>query len=197
MKKIASLWPVVLLALVYSLSYFNTDYMIIPALVKYGFTKSTVLLLVCSFSFLDMLGGYIGWSGLRTLGERGFRDDIDYLKKLRGEQKTKDFLDWLRVYFTRKYLVLLNDDQNDYSIPAPKRWFFNHLDAVLRWAVITVKSGGYLTMFIFGLSPIPGSRMIPDILCGTTRWKKGFIILAISNFLRISTFVYGWSWFLS
>ncbi|MDP3696916.1 MAG: hypothetical protein Q8R55_02680 [Candidatus Taylorbacteria bacterium] len=197
MKKITKLWPIFLLALVYGLSYFNTDYMLIPALVQTGLPRGTILVIVCSFSFLDMLGGYIGWSGLRSLVEKLLKDDIDFLKKLKGEQKTKDFIEWLQIYFTRKYLLFLNNGNGSYKIPISKKWLFNHFDTIFKWAVITVKGGGYLTMFFFGLSPIPGSRMIPDILCGTARWRNGFIVLAISNFLRISTFVYGWSWLLS
>lgn len=197
MKKVAKLWPIFLLACVYSLSYFNTDYMMIPALVKYGLSKGTILLIVGSFSFLDMLGGYIGWSNFRGLVESWLKDEIHFLKKVRGEQKTKGFIEWLKIYFSRKYLVLLNDENNEYKAPAPKRWLFKHLDGVLKWAIIAVKGGGYITMFLFGLSPIPGSRMVPDILCGTARWKSGFVVLAISNFLRIIAFVYGWGWFLS
>lgn len=200
MKKIAKLvklWPIFLLTFVYSLSYFSTDYMMIPALVKYRLSKSIILLMVCSFSFLDMLGGYIGWSNFRRLMESGFRDDINFLNKIRGEQKTKDFVEWLKILFARKYLVLLSDNKSKYDIPAPKRWLFSHLDGILKWAIITLKSGGYLTMFLFGLSPIPGSRMVPDVLCGTMRWKKGFAVLAVSNLLRITAFVYGWGRLLS
>ena len=93
--------------------------------------------------------------------------------------------------------MLLNDNEGEYQIPASKKWLFNNFDDVLRWVVITAKSGGYVTMFLFGLSPIPGSRMVPDILCGTMRWKKGFVVLVVSNLLRITAFVYGWNWALS
>lgn len=194
--KLIKLWPIFLIACVYTLSYFSTDYMMIPALVKYGLSKGAVLLIVCLFSFLDMLGGYIGWSGFRGLMERGFKDDISFLQKIKGEQKTKDFIEWLKIRFARKYLVLLNNN-SEYDIPASKKWLFSHLNSVLKWSIITLKSGGYLTMFLFGLSPIPGSRMVPDVLCGTMRWKKGFTVLAISNLLRITAFVYGWDKLLS
>lgn len=197
MKKIAKLWPIFLLAGVYSLSYFSTDYMMIPALIKYGLPRGAILLMVWSFSFFDMLGGYIGWSNFRGLVESWLKDEIHFLQKVRGEQKTKGYVEWFKIYFARKYLVLLDDNEGKYKVPAPKRWLLHHLDGVFKWAVITVKSGGYVTMFLFGLSPIPGSRMMPDILCGTARWRKGFIVLAISNFLRITGFVYGWNWFLS
>ena len=171
--------------------------MLIPALLSYGFSKGTILLIVCPFSFFDMLGGYIGWSGFRGLVERGFKDDITFLQKVRGEEKTQDFIEWLKIYFARKYLSLLNDTDNKYNIPAPKRWLLDHFDSVFKGMVIAVKSGSYLSMIIFGLLPIPGSRMIPDIFCGTTRWKKGFVVLSVSNFLRIVAFVYGWNWVFS
>lgn len=197
MKKIAKLWPVFLLTGVYSLSYFNTDYMMIPALVKYGLPKGIILLMVCLFSFFDMLGGYIGWSSFRGLVEGWLKDEIDFIKKVRGEQKTKGFIEWLKIYFARKYLVLLSDNEGEYQIPVSKKWLLNNFDSIFKWVIITAKSGGYVTMFLFGLSPIPGSRMVPDILCGTMRWKKGFAVLVVGNLLRITAFVYGWNWALS
>lgn len=194
--KIIKLWPIFLLAAVYSLSYFNTDYVLIPALTRYGLSKGTIILLVCPFSFLDMLGGYIGWSNFRSLMEDAFRHDINFVAQVKGEQKTRNFLEWLRMRFAIEYMVIMEDGSSDIKVPASRLWILKHKDRIFKFIVVTVKSGSYLTMIVLGLIPVPGARMVPDILCGTARWKKGFAVLAISNTLRITAFVYGWDWLL-
>lgn len=189
------LWPIFLLSLVYSLSYFNPDYIIAPVLIKYDlFTKPMLVLIIGSIGFLEMLGGYNGWSGLRGLGEKRLKDDIRFLKKVKGELETDGYIDWLTTYFSRKYFNFLNNEEG----PDNKSSWFNILvDWVLRNILEIVKAGSYLGIFILGITPIPGFRVVPDIFCGTTRWKKGFIVLATGNFLKTVGFVYGWSWFFS
>lgn len=198
MRKIAKLlelWPIFLLSLVYSLSYFNPDYIITPILIRYNmFTKPMLVLIIGTIGFLEMLGGYNGWSGLRGLGERRLKDDIKFLKKVKGELETDGYIDWLTTYFSRKYFNFLNSEKES---KAKSSWFNIFIDWVLRNIIRIVKTGGYLGMFILGVTPIPGFRVIPDIFCGTTRWRKGFIVLAVGNFLKTAGFVYGWSWFFS
>ena len=64
--KILELWPVYLLACVYYVSWFNPDLVIAPALIlRYELlTKLLVVLIIGSIGFLEMLGGYKGWSGM-------------------------------------------------------------------------------------------------------------------------------------
>lgn len=198
MRKVAKLlefWPIFLLSLVYSLSYFNPDYIIAPVLIKYDiFTKPMLVLIVSSIGFLEMLGGYNGWSGLRSLGEKRLKDDIKFLKKVKGELKTDGYIDWLTTHFSRKYFSFLNNEEK----PGAKNSLFNvFLDWVLRNIFKIVKTGSYVGIFIFGITPIPGFRVVPDIFCGTTRWRKGFVVLAIGNFLKTVGFIYGWSWLFS
>lgn len=193
--KLLELWPIFLLSLVYSLSYFNPDYIITPILIKYDmFTKPMLALIVGSIGFLEMLGGYNGWSGLRGLGEKRLKDDIKFLKKVKGELETDGYIDWLTTHFSRKYFSFLNNEGGSNN---ESSWFNIFTDWVLRNILKIVKTGGYVGIFILGITPIPGFRVVPDIFCGTTRWKKGFIILAIGNFLKTVGFVYGWSWFFS
>lgn len=196
-SKLFELWPVFLLACVYFVSYFNPDYFITPILIKYNlFTKPVLVLIVGSIGFLEMLGGYNGWSGTRSLMEKLLKDDIEFVKKIKGEKKTKDFVEWLKIRFARKYLKF-TDDKNYYQEPVSKVWLFRNIDKIFKWFVVILKSGGIFMMFIFGLIPIPGFRVVPDVLCGTARWKLGFIALAVGNFLKTLGFIYSWSLFLS
>lgn len=196
--KFLELWPVYLLICVYYTSWFNPDFFITPILIiKYKLlAKPLLVLIIGSIGFLEMLGGYKGWSGTRGLVEKWLRDDIEFIKKLKGEEKTKDFEDWLKVRFARKYLNF-TDNGAYYKEPVSKIWLFRYADRVLKWIAKILKSGGIIMLFIFGLIPVPGFRVVPDILCGTTRWKIGFIALAIGNFLKTFGVIYGWSWFLS
>lgn len=196
--KILELWPVLLLVGVYYVSWFNPDFFIAPILIiKYKLlAKPLLVLAVGSIGFLEMLGGYKGWSGMRGLVEKWLRDDIEFIKKLKGEEKTKDFEDWLKVRFARKYLKYI-DNGTYYKEPISKVWLFRYADRILKWTARVLKSGGVVMLFIFGLIPVPGFRIVPDILCGTARWKIGFIALAIGNFLKTLGIIYGWSWLLS
>lgn len=193
--KLLELWPIFLLSLVYALSYFSPDYVIAPILISYNmFTKPMLVLIIGSIGFLEMLGGYNGWSGLRGLGEKRLKDDIRFLQKVKGELETDGYIDWLTTHFSRKYFSFLNDEGRS---DTKNSWFSTFIDWFLRNILRVVKTGGYLGMFILGVTPIPGFRVVPDVFCGTTRWRKGFIVLAIGNFLKTVGFVYGWSWFFS
>src|SRR3989344_8314902 len=143
-----------------------------------------------------MLGGYNGWSGLRGLMEKLLKDDIEFVKKIKGEKKTKDFVEWLKVRIARKYLKFTNN-QDYYKEPVSKVWLFRNMDKVLKWFVVILKAGGVIAMFIVGLIPIPGFRVIPDVLCGSARSKMGFIALSLGNFLKTVGMVYGWGEILS
>lgn len=191
--KLFELWPVYLLACVYYVSWFNPDLVIAPALMmNYKLlAKPFVVLIIGSIGFLEMLGGYKGWSGMRGLVERWLRDDIEFVKQLKGEEKTKDFIGWLKVRLARKYLKY-TDNRDYYQEPVSKVWIFRNIDKVFKWFVVILKAGGVVAMFIFGLIPIPGFRVIPDVLCGSARSKMGFIALSLGNFLKTVGMVYGW-----
>lgn len=196
--KICELWPVFLLVLVYYISWFNPDFFIAPILIiKYELSSKPLLVLIIGLAgFLEMLGGYKGWSGMRGLVEKWCRDDIEFVKQLRGEEKTKDFVGWLKVSFSRKYLKYTGSGDY-YQGPVSKIWLCRDIDKILKWFVVVLKAGGLIAMFVFGLVPIPGFRVVPDVLCGTTRSKKGFIALSLGNFLKTIGVIYGWSWLLS
>ena len=132
----------------------------------------------------------------RLVVEKWLKDDIEFIKKLKGEKKTKDFIEGLKVHFARKYLKF-TDNQNYYQEPVSKVWLFRNIDKIFKWFVVILKSGGILMMFVFGLVPVPGFRVVPDILCGTTRSKMGFIALSLGNFLKSVAIIYGWGWFFS
>ena len=191
--KLLELWPVFLLTGVYWVSYFNPDLVIAPALmVKYKLlSKPLVVLIIGSIGFLEMLGGYMGWSGMRGLVEKWLKDK-EFVKKLRGEEKAENSVEGLQIRFTRKYLKFTNGGSH-YEEPVSRVWIFRNVDKVLKWLVVILKSGGLLAMFIFGLIPVPGFRVIPDILCGSARSKMGFIALSLGNFLKTVGIVYGWS----
>lgn len=197
-SKLLELWPVFLLACVYYVSWFNPDLVIAPALMmKYKLlAKPLVVLIIGSVGFLEMLGGYKGWSGMRGLVEKWLRDDIEFVKQLKGEKKTKDFVGLLKVRFARKYLKF-TDNQDYYQEPVSKVWLSRNIDKVLKWFIVILKSGGLLMMFVSGLIPIPGFRVVPDILCGTTRSKMGFIALSLGNFLKTVGMIYSWGEVLS
>ena len=168
-----------------------------PILSKYQvFSRTNLLFIVGLMGFLEMLGGYIGWSKFRGLMEKWLKDDIEFIKELKGEKETGDFIGWLKVHFARKYLGLITDD-GEYDKFRSKRWLLQRFDKISLWTWKAVKSGGVILMFVLGAIPVPGFRVVPDILCGTLRWRLGFIALSVSNFLKTAAFVYGWSWIFS
>ncbi len=193
--KFLELWSVFLLAGVYYISYFNPDLVITPILLLNNHSKLWVVFVVGSIGFLEMLGGYVGWSGTRGLVIGRWLKDKEFVKKLKGEEMADNFVEGLEIRLTRKYLKL-TDNNEYYEEPVSKVWLFRNIDKVFKWLVLVLKSGGLLAMFVFGLIPFPGFRVIPDVLCGSTRWKMGFIALSSGNFLKTVGMVYGWSWVL-
>lgn len=196
--KLLELWPVYLLACVYYISWFNPDLVIAPALIiKYKYlAKPLVVLIIGSIGFLEMLGGYKGWSGMRGLVVEKWLKDKEFVKKLKGEVKAGNRMEGLQIRFTKKYLKYTGDGSY-YEEPVSRVWLFRNIDKVLKWFVVILKAGGVIAMFIVGLIPVPGFRVIPDILCGSARSKIGFIALSLGNFLKTVGIVYGWGEILS
>ena len=193
--KLLELWSVFLLVGVYYVSYFNPDLVITPILLLNNHSKPWVVFVVGFIGFLEMLGGYTGWSGLRGLVVEKWLKDKEFVRKLKGEERADNFVEGLEIRLTRKYLKL-TDNKEYYEEPVSKVWLFRNIDRVFKWLIFVLKSGGMFMMFIFGLIPIPGFRVIPDVLCGSARWKMGFIALSVGNFLKTIGMVYGWSWVL-
>lgn len=194
------LWPVYLLVIVYSTSYYNVDYFLIPTLIKLKFTRMQILLIAGPVGFIEILCGYIGWSYFRDLVEKWLKDDIDFMKKVMGDLEARGYLEWVKIYFSRKYLKFMNGNGNGHPKKSTKNvyiLFDRFSDKMIKRVLKILKGGSYFLVFMIGLIPIPGPRMISDIFCGTARWKKGFIIVAIGNFLKTFGFVFGWSWFFS
>jgi len=195
-SKLLELWPVYLLACVYYVSWFNPDLVIAPMLLLNHHSKLWVVFIVGFVGFSEMLGGYKGWSGMRGLVVEKWLKDKEFVKKLKGEERAGNFVEGLEIRLTRKYLKF-TDNREYYEEPVSKVWLFRNMDKVLKWLVIILKSGGVIAMFIVGLIPVPGFRVIPDILCGTARSKMGFIALSLGNFLKTVGMVYGWGEILS
>ena len=190
-SKLLELWPVFLLVGVYYISYFNPDLVIAPILLLSNHSKPWVVLVVGSIGFLEMLGGYTGWSGMRGLVEKWLKDK-EFVRKLRGEVKVENRIEGLQIRFTKKYMKFTGEGSY-YEEPISRVWLFRNIDKVFKWFVVILKAGGVIAMFIFGLIPVPGFRVIPDILCGTARSKMGFIALSLGNFLKTVGMVYSWS----
>ncbi|MBI2065260.1 MAG: hypothetical protein HYT62_04365 [Candidatus Yanofskybacteria bacterium] len=195
-----SLWPVFLLLIVYSLAYYNVDYFLIPTLLALGFTRGQVLLIAGLWGFLDMLGGYIGWSGFRGLMAKVFEKDIIFMKKVAGEEEARGVLETIQVYFVSKYLKFLNGNSQNNTKKLGGAWykFIDRIsDRMIRFVLGILKGGSYVLIFIIGAAPFPGPRMVSDIFCGSMRWKKGFATVALGNFVKTLGFVYGWNWMFS
>ena len=197
---ILSFWPILLLITVYSLAYYNVDYFLIPTLLALGFSKGKVLLIAGSWGFIDMLGGYIGWSGFRTLMAKVFQKDILFMKKVAGEEEAKGVIEMVQVYFVSKYLKFLNGNGQVGSRRSANpcyRFIDGTSDRMIKFVLGALKSGSYILIFFIGAAPFPGPRMISDIFCGTMRWRMGFVIVALGNFCKTVGFVYGWNWIFS
>jgi len=201
-KRIGSVirfWPIYLLVAVYSLAYYNVDWVLIPTLLSLGFSKGAVLLTAGLWGFLDMLGGYVGWSGFRSLMAKVFEKDITFMKKVVGEEEAHGIIEVIQVYFVSKYLKFLNG--NGQTTFGSKNIFYRLIDRasdrMIKFILSILKGGSYLLIFIVGASPVPGPRMISDIFCGTMRWKRGFLTVALGNFIKTVGFVYGWNWIFS
>lgn len=203
------LWPIFLLIVVYSLAYYNVDWFLVPTLLALGYTKPQVLLIAGSFGFLDMLGGFIGWWGFRDLITKLFKTDPDFEKMVKGELEPRGPIERIKVNFCRKYVRIM-DEGSPYQKPANAngklyvifgRFYliFDLIsDRLIRIVLRVLRGGSYFMAFWVGVTPLPGPRMVSDIWCGTTRWKKGFIVVAFGNFIKTFGFVYGlWSWLFS
>ncbi len=196
-SKLLELWPIFLLAGVYYVSWFNPDLVIAPVLMtNYKLLAKPLVLIIGAVGFIEMLGGYKGWSGMRGLVVEKWLKDKEFVKKLRGEVKVENRIEGLQIRFTKKYLKFTGDGSY-YEEPVSRVWLFRNIDKVLKWFVVILKTGGVIAMFVVGLIPIPGFRVIPDILCGSARSKMGFIALSLGNFLKTVGMVYGWGEILS
>lgn len=194
--KALELWPVFLLTFVYFISYFNPDFVIAPLLLLKHYSKPLTVLAIGSIGFLEMLGGYKGWSGMRGLVIDKWLKDKEFVQKLKGEKKTEGLVESFEIRLTRKYLKY-TDGESYYEEPVSRVWLFRNTDKVLKWFILILKAGGVIAMFFFGLIPVPGFRVIPDVLCGSARSKMGFTALAVGNFLKTVGVIYGWGLFLS
>lgn len=200
LKRLLQFWPILLLLIVYVLAYYNVDYFLVPTLIALGFDKLHVLLIAGVWGFADMLGGYIGWSGFRSLMARVFEKDIIFMKKVAGEEEAKGIIETVEVYFVSKYMKFLNGNGHAGSRRSGNafyRFFDGISDRMIKLVLRILKGGSYFLIFLIGLAPIPGPRMVADIFCGTMRWKKGFAIVALGNFIKTVGFVYGWNWLFS
>src|SRR3989344_399612 len=159
-------------------------------------SKLWVVFIVGFVFLLEMLGGYKGLSEIRGLVMEKWLKDKEFVKKLKGEEGAGNFVEGLEIRFTRKYLKF-TDNKEYYEEPVSKVWLFRNIDKVLKWFVVILKAGGVIAMFIVGLIPVPGFRVIPDVLCGSARSKMGFIALSLGNFLKTVGMVYGWGEILS
>jgi hypothetical protein len=196
-------WPIFLLIIVYTLAYYNVDYVLIPTLFALGYTKFQVLMVAGSWGFLDMLGGFIAWWGFRDLMAKLSKSDPDFERKVKGELEPKGYIDGIKVNFCRKYVRIMDDKENPYRYPAKREgklfivfgefylMFDLMSDKLIRMVLRVLRGGSYFMAFLIGLAPVPGPRMASDIFCGTTRWKKGFIAVAVGNFIKTLCFVYG------
>jgi hypothetical protein len=159
-----------------------------------------IILIACSTGLLEMVGGYIGWSKFRQLMEHWLRDDISFMKKVMGDLKSGGFIDWVKVYFSRKYLRYMVNESHNYEGKSNIKVvaIINYIsDKIVNTALQNLKKRSYIIMFIVGIVPMPGPRMVSDIFCGSMRWKKGFIVVLIGSVLKTIGFVFWWSYVLN
>ena len=109
--KLLELWPVFLIVSVYYISYFNPDLVIAPMLLLNHHSKPWVVLIVGSVGFLEMLGGYKGWSGMRGLVLEKWLKDAEFVKKLKGEEVADNFVEGFEIRLTRKYLKFTDNKE--------------------------------------------------------------------------------------
>jgi len=174
LKKLLRLWPIFVLGIMTPISILHVDFVLAPILI--GFFKVNSRLFSCiilgGIGFFELWVWYQGWSGLADLLKQFFEEDIEFMKKVLGEIKSSGILEWVKVFFVRRYFRLAKK-----------------AEAVKKF----LRGSGYLSMFMAGLLPIWGPRVVCDFLCGTSKWKKGFIALAVGNFVKTAGFVFGWN----
>lgn len=199
-RPILRLWPFYLLILVYGLAYYNVDYFLVPTLIAFGYTKGQVLFIAGLWGFLDMLGGYFAWSGIRGLTAEVFEEDIDFMRKVAGEAEANGLIEQIKIYFIRKYRKFLNNGDG-YSAKSSEGKIYvlwdRLSDSMIKYVLGILKGGSYVLIFLIGFSPVPGPRMVSDVFCGSMRWKRGFCTVALGNFCKTIGFVYGWNWIFS
>ena len=60
-----------------------------------------------------------------------------------------------------------------------------------------IRRGGHGVMFLLGIEPYTGGRLIGVINCGAIGWKKGLVSLSLGNAIRMTGIVAVWDYILS
>jgi len=173
-KKWLKMWPVFLLLALTPLHFpaFNIDYVLVPLLQGGGIlTGYKLLIFVGILETLELWLWYLGWGGFVDMMKRLFEEDINLAKKVAGEMKADGYFDEAKISFIQNHDKLINTSGRIRSFL--KKW-------------------GVAGAFILGLIPWPGFRVIPDTICGTAKWRAGFVALALGNFTKTAGFVYFW-----
>ena len=171
--KLTKIWPVWLLAIniLFQFPFFNPDLTLIPLLKIKNFSLGQMIIIVGVVGFLELLLGYIAWGGFSQMLVGHFEQDINFARKIAGELKADGYVDRFRVYFARKHSRFMDPQSR-----------------IRRW----LRRGGYSLFFLLGINPLPGTRLPADIICGSLHWSKGFVALAIGNFIKTAGYVWGW-----
>lgn len=174
MTKWLKLWPIFLLSALTPLHFpaFNIDYALVPFLEAKGiFTGYKLLIFAGVIETLELWLWYLGWGGSTDLIKNSFAEDINLAKKVAGEMRAEGYFDEVKIHFIHNHNKLIS------TTSRIKRF-------IEKW--------GAIGTFILGLIPWPGFRIIPDTICGTAKWKMGFVGLALGNFIKTAGFVYLW-----
>lgn len=193
MRKLFHFWPVYVLVVVYGLSWYNLDYFGVPTLFKLGLKKNSVLVVAGTWGFVDMLVAYICWSRFRDLVGEIFQEDLAFMKKVAGESEARGLTEKFKVYIARKHFKI-NDKADSTVANGPQSLLHKINHKILIVTIKVLKGGSYVLIFLVGFLPIPGIRMFADIICGTARLRKEFMIIALGNLIKTACFVYGWKY---
>lgn len=174
MTKWFKLWPVFLLLALTPLHFpaFNIDYALVPLLQAKGILTGYKLLAFAGIlETLELWWWYLGWSGFIDMIKELFEEDISLAKKVAGEMGADGYFDEVKIGFIKNHNKLINTSSRIKSF-------------IGKWGVAGI--------FVLGLTPWPGFRVIPDTICGTAKWKAGFVALVLGNFIKTAGFVYFW-----
>lgn len=171
----AKSWPF-LAALVVTVC--NIDFVVIPLLKKAGAEESNLFFTACALSTAELIFWYWFWGWLykTIIRTKDVRESIEFGKGIGSELKKEGYIDQIKEFFRNKIRRALDDG---------------------KWIVRTIKAGGILAIFLAGISPEPGGRVVGTIICGTAHLKRSFCFLLLGNIVHVAYVIGGWNYIFS
>lgn len=151
----------------------NVDFILVPILRKMEFSGLPLFAIASIFGTVELICWFQFWSWFRKLIIQSgqIQEGINLGKEIKKELQKSGYLDHAIDYFVKTFSWATRKENGIFKL---------------------IKAGGYLSMFVAGILPEPGSRTTAVVFCATLGWKKGLLSLILGNILHMAYIVGGW-----